>query len=61
MTQKSKKQQLKLVFSGDLGQVNIPINRDPAVMEKADLVFLESTYGGREHPPYEQSVQLMID
>jgi metallo-beta-lactamase family protein len=61
MTQKSKTQQLKLVFSGDLGQVNIPINRDPAVMEKADLVFLESTYGGREHPPYEQSVQLMID
>jgi len=61
MTQKNNSQQLKLVFSGDLGQANMPVNRDPAVMEKADLVFLESTYGGREHPPYEQSVQLMID
>lgn len=39
----------KIVFSGDLGQYNTPILQDPAVMEEADLVLMESTYGGRKH------------
>jgi metallo-beta-lactamase family protein len=41
--------QRTLVFSGDLGQYDTPILRDPAVMERADLVLMESTYGGRQH------------
>jgi len=39
----------KLVFSGDLGQYETPILHDPAVIEEADLVLMESTYGGRRH------------
>ncbi|HUX31621.1 MAG TPA: MBL fold metallo-hydrolase [Thiobacillus sp.] len=38
-----------LVFSGDLGQPGRPILRDPAVIEAADVLFIESTYGNRMH------------
>ena len=37
----------KLVFSGDLGQYDTPILRDPESLDAADLVLMESTYGGR--------------
>lgn len=38
-----------LVFSGDIGPRGTPILRDPAPVPRADLVLLESTYGGRSH------------
>ncbi|MEI6814362.1 MAG: MBL fold metallo-hydrolase [bacterium] len=41
---------VRLVFSGDIGRVGLPIIRDPVVPERADLVIMESTYGNREHP-----------
>lgn len=41
----------RVVFSGDLGQNGIPILRDPEPYDEADLVFLESTYGNRNHRP----------
>jgi len=39
----------KLVFTGDLGHSGKPILRDPVVVESADLVLMESTYGDRNH------------
>jgi metallo-beta-lactamase family protein len=39
----------KLVFSGDLGQYDTPILKDPFAFEAADLVLMESTYGDRLH------------
>ena len=39
----------KLVFSGDLGNVNQPIIRDPTYLTGADYVIMESTYGDRNH------------
>jgi metallo-beta-lactamase family protein len=39
----------KVVFSGDLGQYDTPILNDPAVIEEADHVIVESTYGNRLH------------
>ena len=39
----------KLVFSGDLGHRGAPILRDPQMIEEADLVVMESTYGDRLH------------
>ena len=39
----------KLVFSGDLGQPGRPILRDPCLIEDADILFVESTYGDRLH------------
>lgn len=41
--------EIKLVFSGDLGNRDMPILRDPDIIESADYVFIESTYGNREH------------
>ena len=39
----------KLVFSGDVGNVEQPILRNPALVEDADYVIVESTYGNRLH------------
>ncbi len=39
----------KLVFSGDLGQPGHPVVRDPELIESADLLLVESTYGNRDH------------
>ena len=39
----------RLLFSGDMGQPNRPIVNDPAVVDLADYVVLESTYGIRDH------------
>ncbi len=44
---------VRLLFSGDLGQPNLPIVRDPTPMPPADCLLIESTYGDREHPPIE--------
>ena len=49
--------QKNIVFSGDLGQYGTPILHDPECIEKADLVLMESTYGGRRHRDREQTVQ----
>ncbi len=38
-----------VVFSGDLGPRGAPLHRDPTPFKKADLVFMESTYGDRDH------------
>ena len=41
----------KLVFSGDIGNLNQPILKDPTYLTEADYVVMESTYGDRSHPP----------
>jgi metallo-beta-lactamase family protein len=50
-----------LVFSGDLGPTGTPILRDPTRVDRADYVFVESTYGGREHEPQAEAVQLLAE
>lgn len=48
--------ELRLVFSGDIGRVGIPIIKDPAILsEGADILIMESTYGNRQHPPYPEA------
>jgi metallo-beta-lactamase family protein len=39
-----------VVFSGDLGPRGAPLHRDPVPFRHADLVFMESTYGDKNHP-----------
>lgn len=45
----------RIVFSGDIGRKGIPIIRDPQIPDSADILIMESTYGGRTHEPYAQT------
>ncbi len=49
----------KIVFSGDLGNRNKPIIRDPESikMKDADYLIIESTYGSRNHKSVEESIE----
>jgi metallo-beta-lactamase family protein len=38
-----------VIFSGDLGPRGAPLHRDPVPFKHADFVFMESTYGDRDH------------
>lgn len=52
----------RLVFSGDLGRPGTPILRDPtAILGGADVVLMETTYGGREHEPAEEARRLLAE
>lgn len=44
-------QEKLVVFSGDVGNTNQPIIKDPAAVEAADYLVIESTYGDRYHDP----------
>lgn len=46
-----------VVFSGDIGQPDVPFLRDPTPLHEADLVFMESTYGDRDHRPLDETVR----
>ena len=54
----------KLIFSGDLGNVDQPIIRDPSHFAGADYVVMESTYGNRNHTEvwsYTEDLAKIID
>jgi len=49
---------VKLLFSGDLGQPNQPIVKDPTLIDEADYIIVESTYGNRLHEEYDKEEKL---
>lgn len=47
----------RLVFSGDLGPRGKTLQHDAALPPKADLLVIESTYGGRDRPPEDEETR----
>lgn len=54
------KEHKRVVFSGDLGNKNKPIVHDPERPSPADYVFIESTYGDRNHKSFEESKEELL-
>ncbi|MBC8172231.1 MAG: MBL fold metallo-hydrolase [Anaerolineae bacterium] len=52
---RDEKRDVRLVFSGDIGRKGIPIIRDPDMVDSADILIMESTYGDRLHEPLHDS------
>lgn len=50
----------QVVFSGDLGPRSAPILKEFEPFKTADLVFLESTYGDRDHRPFTETVEEFV-
>lgn len=57
LTVQEKGRSKVIVFSGDLGPYEQPIVRPFEQVPYADLVFLESTYGDRNHRPYVETMK----
>jgi len=53
-------QEKKIIFSGDLGNLDQPFLRDPTIMEQGDVLWLESTYGDRLHKTREETVRELL-
>jgi len=51
---------VKVVFSGDLGSNGRPIIRDPEILEDADYLLIESTYGDRFHKGRQETLQELL-
>lgn len=51
----------KAVFTGDLGNNDIPLLSSPTMIERADYVVMESTYGGRLHMRNDDKANLFLD
>lgn len=50
-----KGRRLRLMFSGDIGRLRMPLLRDPVPPEQVDILLMECTYGDKPHAPPEQA------
>lgn len=51
----------KAVFTGDLGNNDIPLLSSPTMIENTDYLVMESTYGGRLHMRNDDKANLFLD
>lgn len=51
----------KIVFSGDVGNKNQPIIKDPSPVAETDYLVLESTYGNRDHEAPEDVIRMLAE
>ena len=51
----------KIVFSGDVGNTNQPIIKDPAKVAEADYLVMESTYGSRNHERHTDTIEAFAE
>ena len=50
-----KKKVTTLAFTGDLGRQGAAVVKDPSIIDRADILITESTYGGRDHGPMDEA------
>jgi metallo-beta-lactamase family protein len=50
-----------VIFSGDIGRPDRPIVHDPSIVEQADYILVESTYGDRVHEGPEDTKKLIAE
>ncbi|HIU64400.1 MAG TPA: MBL fold metallo-hydrolase [Candidatus Avacidaminococcus intestinavium] len=55
---REEQKETKVIFTGDVGQPNQPIMKDPSEVPSADFIITESTYGDRLHPEYDREEEL---
>ena len=53
-------QEVKLVYSGDLGNLNNPIIKDPTIINYADYLIIETTYGNKLHPDIYENLKELL-
>ncbi len=58
---KENEKETKAVFTGDLGNNDIPLLGKPTMMENADFLVMESTYGSRLHNRNDEKAELFLD
>ena len=51
----------KAVFTGDLGNNDIPLLDSPTMIESADYLIMESTYGSRLHMRNEEKAEMFLN
>ena len=51
----------KIVFTGDLGNNDIPLLSEPTMIEDADYLVMESTYGDRHHMRNDEKAEMFVD
>ena len=51
----------KTVFTGDLGNNDIPLLSSPTMIEDADYLVMESTYGSRLHMRNDEKAEIFLD
>ncbi len=59
VTEDGKEQ--KIVFTGDLGNNDIPLLREPSTIDDADVLIMESTYGNRIHNNKEDKAEEFLE
>ena len=53
--------EVKTVFTGDLGNYDIPLLDSPTMIEDADYLVMESTYGSRLHVRNDEKAKIFLD
>ena len=51
----TRKRATRIAYAVDLGRPNLPYLRDPEIPKDIDYLIIESTYGGRTHPPIKKA------
>jgi metallo-beta-lactamase family protein len=58
---KEEEETVKIVYSGDIGIPNQRMLNDPTLIDQADYLIMETTYGDRTHETHEESTKRLME